>query len=196
MKAEEITPIAIPGRNLDQRPDRKNAARHQAKAAPAAKINTDTAKSISTDRIQLINLENANSQSQQLARHIRHVDQAMQAIDSHLSEMRVKLEQIVKIYPPYPPESTERIEALRQFNALRKMIDQLTQSNQITDTQNSIDSLPLHSGAGGLDIPNISTQASDPDIADALDKTTEAQAALQARRQSFVTEANHILSQF
>ncbi len=195
MKAEEIAPIAMPGRNLDPHPDQKYATRHQAKAVSAAKINTDAAKSFSTDRIQLINLENTNSQSQQLAQQIRDVDQAMQAIDGHLSEMQAKLEQIVKIYPPYPPENAERIESLSQFSALRKIIEQLTPSDPHHDLQLGMDHSPLHWEQIDLDIPEISTHASDQEIVNALDKTVEAHAIFKARRQSFVTHANRILSQ-
>jgi hypothetical protein len=142
----------------------------------------------------------------------------METIGSHLSEMRAKLERIVKIYPPYPPGSTERIEALRQFSALRNMIDQMTRSvgddgmtNILSagddpaggsnvaapsgENKRYLSRLTLHPGQGGLDIPDISIDAPDDKISGALDKTIAAQAALQVRHHSFIADANRIISE-
>jgi hypothetical protein len=163
-------------------------------------------------------LEATNSQTQQIAQQIRKVNQSMKTIDSYLSQMRAKLEHIVKIYPPYPPGSTERIEALRQFSALRKMIDQMTRSvgddsmtNILSDTdvpaggvdlatpsaknKLHIGRRPLEPGQGGLDIPDITTNASDEEISGALDITIAEQAALKVRHQSFIVDANRIISE-
>jgi hypothetical protein len=142
----------------------------------------------------------------------------MESIDSHLSEMRAKLEHIVKIYPPYPPGSADRIDALRQFSALRKIIDQMTRSagdDGMTNILSSTDDpaggaglatpsaenklylkrQPLHPGQGGLDIPDISINASDDQISGALDRTIAAQAVVQVRHQSFIADANRIISE-
>jgi hypothetical protein len=59
----------------------------------------------------------------------------------------------------------------------------------------SIGRQPLHPGQGGLDIPAISDDASDEQISGALDRTIAAQTTLQARRQSFITDANRIISE-
>ena len=216
MKAEEIAPITMPGGNLDQHPHRTHQTNKSIPADKTADTESEIVKTPSQERIRLNMLEATNFQTQQIAQQIRQVNQSMETIDSHLSEMRAKLEHIVKIYPPYPPESTERIEALRQFSALRKMIDQMTQSvgddymtNILSDAdgpgggaglvtpngenKESEGHRLLHLGQGGLDIPDISVNASDGQISGALDRTIAAQATLQARRENFLAKANRII---
>jgi hypothetical protein len=219
MKAEEIASIAIPVGNFDQQhPHRTNQESKSTSTVKTAKVDSKIIKTPSQVRIQLNKLEATISRSQQVVQHIRQVNQSMETIDSYLSEMRTKLERIVKIYPPYPPGSTERIEALRQFSALRKMIDQMTRSvgddnmtNILSDTdgsadaagleaqsvesKRSIDRQPLYLGQNGLDIPDISVNASDEKISGALKKTIAAQITLQARHRSFIADANRIISQ-
>ena len=218
MKAEEIAPITRPGGNPEQRPDHTHQKHKSFAVAKPAEIDSEIIKTPSPDRIRFNKLEATNSQSQQIAQQIRQVNQSMETIDSHLSEMRAMLEYIVKIYPPYPPGSTERIEALRQFSALRKMIDQVTRpigNDSITNILSAADGpagsvelaissgehqlhigrQPLHPGRGGLDIPDISANASDGQISNALDRTIAAQTTFQARHQSFIAEANRIISE-
>ena len=218
MKPEEIPPIQMPGANVEQNHGRKYPSQHSVPVEQPTEKKPEIIKTPSPDRIRFNKLEATNSHSQEIAKQIRHVNQSMKTIASHLDKMRSSLEHIVKIYPPYPPGSTERIEALRQFSALRNMIDQMTLPNRDSGMANiisaadspsdsanlnisagehrlQIDRQPLHSGKGGLNIPDISTQSSDQHISDALDKTIVAQATLQARRQSFVADANRIISE-
>lgn len=218
MKAEEIAPITMPCGNLDRHPYRTHQANKSITTDNTVESESKIIKTPSQDRIRFSKLEVTNSQAQQIAQQIRQVNQSMETIDSHLSEMHAKLEHIVKIYPPYPPDSTERIEALRQFSALRKMIDQMTQSvrddtipNMLSvadgpagaadlktpssENKLSIGRRLLYLGQGGLDIPNISTNASDGQISDALDRTIAARAALQVRHHSFIADANRIISE-
>lgn len=218
MKAEELSPTTMPGRNLDQHPYRTHQTNKSISADKTANIASKFIKTPSQDRIQFNKLEATNAQAQQIAQQIRHVNESMETIDSHLSKMRATLEHIVKIYPPYPPDSKERIEALRQFSALRHMIDQITRSigdDGVTNILSAADDpaggadvatprgenrrylgrQPLHPGQGGLDIPDISVNASDDQISGALDRTIAAQATLQVRRQSFVADANRIISE-
>jgi hypothetical protein len=218
MKVEDLAPIAMPSESLSQKTDRTHQAHESVADDQPSKIDSEFIKVPSQDRIRFNKLEATNSQAQQIAQQIRQVNESMESIDSHLSEMRVKLEHIVKIYPPYPPGSTERIEALRQFSALRKMIDQMARS-VVDDGMNNILSAtddpagvagpatpsaanklylerqPLHPGKGGLDIPDISISASDGQISGALDRTIAAQAVMQVRRHSFIADANRIISE-
>jgi uncharacterized protein YukE len=191
MKAEEIAPITMPGRNLEQHPGHTRK-RHKSFAVDKPAETDSEIITPSLDRIRFSKMEAANSQTQQIAQQIRQVNQSMETIASHLSEMRAKLEHIVKIYPPYPPGSSERIEALRQFSALRKMIDQVIQPTG-DDSMTNILSAP--DGSPGFADLDISADASDEQISDALDRIAVAQANLQAGHHRFVADANRIISE-
>ena len=208
----------MPGGNIDKHPYRTHHTNKSISAEKTAHIASSFIKTPSLDRIQFNKLEATNAQAQQIAQQIRQVNESMETIDSHLSKMRATLEHIVKIYPPYPPDSKERIEALRQFSALRHMIDQITRSSgdegmanilsgadgpaggedmatPVGENRRYLGGQPLHPGQGGLDIPDISANASDDQISGALDRTIAAQATLQVRRHSFVADANRIISE-
>lgn len=218
MKAEKIAPITMPSGNLGQYPHRTRQTNKSISTDSTAAIDFEIIKTPSQDRIRLNKLEATNSRTQEIAQQIRQVNQTIETIDSHLSDMRTKLEGIVKIYPPYPPGSTERIEALRQFSALRKMIDRLTRpvwDDSVTNLLSAADGpagaanletpssenklsagrQSLHLGQGGLDIPDISANASDEQISVALDSIIAAQTTLQARHHGFIAAANRIISE-
>ncbi len=219
MKAEEITPIQAQGGTFEQQHERANLSQKQDLISPpTARGDAESIKTPSQDRIRFNTLEQTNAEHQQIAQQIRQVSETVEAIGAHLSRMRSTLEPIVKIYPPYPPGSSERIDALRQFSAIRKMIDQLTASQpdegigavvarkddphpdgpalHISAGGHTLQfsRLPLHSGQGALDIPDIPINASDGQVSDALERTIAAQSILNHRRQSFVAEANRALS--
>jgi hypothetical protein len=218
MKVEELSPIAMPSESLGSKLDRTHQPNKSIADNQPSNIDSEFIKIPSQDRIQFNKLEATNSKAQQIAQQIRQVNESMETIESHLSEMRARLEHIAKIYPPYPPDSAERIEALRQFSALRKMIDQMTRSVRDDGTTNSLSAIdgpaggvdpanlsaenqlylrrrPLNPGHGGLDIPDISINASNDQISGALDRTIAAQSAMQAQRQSFIADANRIISE-
>jgi hypothetical protein len=193
MKAEEIAPITTPtpGGTFDQHSHRTHQTNKSYDSDKSFEAETEIIKTPSPERIQLSRLEAKNSKTQQIAQQIRQTNQTIDTIDSHLSEMRAKLEQIVKIYPPYPPDSVERIEALRQFSALRKMIDQVIRSTEAGDIPSVLfatesGSNTVEPDRSDLDIPDISTNATDKQISGALERTVAAQATLQARRHSFL----------
>jgi hypothetical protein len=218
MKAEEIAPVQMPGGTYDQQHEKTNPSHRQVTAPQISDIDTDTIKTPSQERIRFSTLEKTNFEHQQIAKQIRQVNQTAETFGEHLSQMRSTLEQIVKIYPPYPPDSVERIEALRQFSGIRNMIDKLTGTRLnegiravIAQSDPGMDGpalhisaggstlhfsrQPLNPGQGGLDIPEIKSQASDGQIKNALDRTIAAQSILNNRRQSFVAEANRALSE-
>jgi hypothetical protein len=218
MKADEIIPVQMPGGTYEQQNRRANPSHKQVAALPSTELDSESIKTPSQDRIRFNTLEKTNAEHQQIAKQIRRVNETVEAIGAHLSQMRSALEQIVKIYPPYPPESTERIEALRQFSGIRNMIDQLTTAQPsesigaiIAHGDPGMDGpalhihaggqtlhfsrQPLHPGQGGLNIPEIPSNASDGQIENALDQTIAAQTILINRRQSFVAEANRALSE-
>lgn len=219
MKAEEIAPIQTPGTTFEPR---RHQAPHTSEATRSqlpAQADHQAVRPPSQDRIRYSSVENANSQVQQIAQQIRHVNQTVDTIDASLAQLRSTLEQVVKIYPPYPPGSAERIEALRQFSAIRHMIDQLTVGGRdegisdIIAADSKTDGKqrdlnitvgkrllrfsrqPLHPGKDGLNLPVLPNDASDRQIAEALDQTIAAQGILRGRRQRFVADANRILSE-
>lgn len=219
MKAEEIAPIQTPGATFEPQRNRAPHPSEPTRSQLQTQTDRQAVRPPSQDRIRYSSVENANSQAQQIAQQIRHVNQTVDTIDASLSQMRSTLEQIVKIYPPYPPGSTERIEALRQFSAIRHMIEQLTVGGRDEGISDIIASdgatdgkqrdlhisvgkrllrfsrQPLHPGKGGLNLPDLPKDASDRQIAAALDQTVVAQGILRSRRQGFVADANRILSE-
>ena len=60
------------------------------------------------------------------AKSIRISDRAMEKIDTYIDRMKDELQVHVKNYPPFLSGSKERIEVSNNFNAFRKLIDQLT----------------------------------------------------------------------
>lgn len=147
----------------------------------------------------------------------------MQTIDTQLENVQHRLEQIIKVYPPYPPESMERINVLRQFSALRIMIDRLANPQeadcmvnilgnpeenpsagpwQLTDGTQSlyvhIHPQPVHSGKGGLNLVQDETSQADEKQTDnqlpcLLDQIIQARQTLFKRRQGFNADANRVI---
>lgn len=180
---------------------------------------SDTETKLSKNHVQYSKVIGANDQAQAVARQIREVDETMRQVEGHVQQMKTTLEDVVKVFPPYPKESTERIEALKQFSSIRKMIDQLTfpppddspakilgdpqASDQAGDWQLengkgrqvslTIQRQPIHTGAGGLDIPALSTDASDDQLHQAVGRLGQAQKTVASRHQDFVSDANRVI---
>lgn len=173
------------------------------------------------DRILVNELEGANEEIRTIARQIRQVDDTMNVIGQNLDKMSASLESIVKNYPPYPQGSEERVAALRRFSGLRQMIDKLTVpapnddpikilgdksrysdagdwSPAATSGQKPllIHHQPVHSGAEGLDLPDLANDATDDAIHVALGRMARSHEVFQKRRQAFAGDANRVLAAF
>ncbi|MDA8138513.1 MAG: hypothetical protein M0036_07635 [Desulfobacteraceae bacterium] len=173
----------------------------------------------SSDRILFSKLEGANDQAQTVAQQIRDVDNTISRIQDKVEKMKAALDPVVKMYPPYPVDSEERVEALRQFSSLRKMIDQLTipprddspekilgDSSRFSEAGQweisvgnnqpnlVIQPQPLHPGPGGLDLPELPSDAPDQMLHDAADSVAQAQKILPDRRAGFVADANRVIA--
>jgi hypothetical protein len=184
------------------------------------RVKTDPVNPPRLNHIQFNKLEASNTAYQNIARDIRKVNQSMQTIDANLHQMQAALETIVKIYPPYPPGASERIDALRQVSTLRKMIDQIAHPAQINGLENILGNptlnpragdwtvdvgkpaaesvirhQPVHTGPDGLDIPVIDDRSSDRQLVSAIDKISSAIGILKSRHQTFIAEANRVISQ-
>lgn len=219
MKTPPIPPIKMPEGDLGQLPQRQYQQYAATKGQPTDNAVSDIITPSFENHINLNKLENTNAQYHDLAQQIRDVKETMESIGVNLSEMRDALESIVKIFPPYPPGSSERIEALRQFTALRNMIDQLTapQTNdgmdnimadpdihphagnlQIANNSSgkrlTITHQPVHTGKTGLDLPHLDLNSSDQHISAAIENIITAQKSLGNRQLAFESNANGVIS--
>jgi len=179
---------------------------------------SETETKLSENHIQYSKTIGANDKTQAVAKQIREVDEAITQVSDNVHKMKSTLDGIIKVFPPYPKESSERVKALRQFSAFRKMIDQLTlpppddsplkilgnsQANDSVgdwelDTGKGYPTLtirhqPLHAGAGGLDIPELGTDASDAQLHDAADRLNKAQQTVELKHRNFVADANRVI---
>lgn len=175
----------------------------------------------SSDRILINELEGANEEIREVARQIREVDHTMDVIAQNLEKMTASLETIVKQYPPYLLNDKERVTALRQFLGLRQMIDKLTvpapddtpakilgdkkMYPQAGDWEFpsgkgrapvTLRHQPVHSGAGGLDLPDLSIDSSDASVQKAFGQMTRTHQVLRQRRDAFAGDANRAMASF
>ncbi|HRH79811.1 MAG TPA: hypothetical protein PLW81_02070 [Thiobacillaceae bacterium] len=146
---------------------------------------------------------------------VRHAGEAFGQIGKLLGQAEDRLWQIVKQYPPYPAESRERMELLNSLVGLRKQIDALTfppphrepvtligdsaRTDGVGDVQFTMDNRqytlhaqPVHSGAEGLDIPELGSQVSDAEVGQALGQVQLAREKLAARQAALISELDAI----
>ncbi|MGQ9646097.1 MAG: hypothetical protein ACUVWO_06100 [Thermodesulfobacteriota bacterium] len=152
-----------------------------------------------------------------IAAGMRTANRTMGTIKTLIDRMKEQLDRIVKNYPPFPPGSEERVKFLRGFKALRRQIDQLSFSpyeegtRKITpDPANvsqaaesntakggkgprpTIQTQQLQTGATGINIPELSEDATDEEIDAALKSLEEAKKTL-AQRESELS-IDHLLN--
>ncbi len=167
-------------------------------------------------------LANQQSQYSQVGAVLRYSNQALGEIQARLGVMHDALEGIVKkLYPPYPINSPERIALLNKVTSLRKQIDALTyppkdqwQGQLIGDpaklpgagdiklpgspsdgAATVIKAVPAYAGPGGLDLPNLSPQASDAAVAAGLARVEDAQRYVKDARASLYQETAKLFGQ-
>ncbi|MGA1869720.1 MAG: hypothetical protein ACMUJM_14380 [bacterium] len=159
-------------------------------------------------------LQSINISLNELANDIRIADSAMEAINDIIEQMEGDLTTIVESHPPYEAESKEREALVEIFNTLREQINQLTEPSGnlgarmiMADPQSvpeagdltvvigdngafkKIGSLEVHTGPTGLDIPELTSPATDEVIRDALDNLQLAREKLNKRRTVLSLEA-------
>jgi len=152
------------------------------------------------------------------AQSIRIADRAMEKIETHIDQMKDELQIHVKKYPPFLTGSKERVEMSNDFNAFRKLIDQLTfppedktagkimadpSSYESGDRDiviehkgfsKNIHSRQVHTGPDGLDIPELSGHAADDDIHLMIKKLGFAKDTLINRRSGLAADASSIVN--
>jgi flagellin-like hook-associated protein FlgL len=149
-----------------------------------------------------------------VAMRIRATDSTMGKIETIIDRMKEELGRIIKNYPPFPPGSEERVKFLRSFKALREEIDQLSFStndegaskvmdnpgvvSQAVDLKAvaggkgpglTIRNQQVHTGPTGLNIPELSENATDEEIAAAIKNLEEARKTLDQRQSGLATDA-------
>lgn len=147
---------------------------------------------------------------------VKHTDASLREIGQRLGQMRDTLQQVIKQYPPYPLESRERMEFLNSLSGLRKQIDALTLpppnrepvtligdpsrepgAGDLTFTLDgearTLHAQPAHSGAEGLDLPELAPQASMEEVEQAYVQVQQAQQRLDARRAALAEELETLL---
>lgn len=166
-------------------------------------------------------LANHQSQYGQVGAILHYTSQALGGIQTHLGEIRDTLESITKkLYPPYPIDSPERIALLNKVSSLRKQIDALTyppqdkwQGQLIGDpaklpgagdiklpelqgnTPTIIKAVPAYTGPGGLDLPELPSQASDAAVAQGLARVEDAHRYVKDARTALYQETARFFGQ-
>jgi flagellin-like hook-associated protein FlgL len=169
---------------------------------------------VSPGRSAFHNLQAINSSLNLVAMSTRVADLAMETMETYIDQMKAELERIIKNYPPFPPGSEERVKFLRSFTALRRQIDQLSfapdykQDLKITaDSMNvpragdwkavvgnrgsrpAIPDQQVSIDATGLNIPELSENATDAEIQAAIESLQDAKKALAQKRSELATNA-------
>jgi hypothetical protein len=206
LETKEIPSIKPPEGNFGQPRQYGNQQLDRAGKPVSSKTNSDIVTPSSLNHLHFNKLENIKAQFHGVAQEIRNVQETLTSVSSHLVKMREALESVLKIYPPYPPGSSERIEALRQFAALRNLIDHLAASpnaeraefvnldSDISTDRLGIEHYQVQAGKQGLDIPHLDANSSDQQICDALEKVTAAQNTMGSRQQEFISYANGLIA--
>ncbi|MCX6139005.1 MAG: hypothetical protein NTV54_16115 [Ignavibacteriales bacterium] len=145
----------------------------------------------------------------EVAASIHEADSTMGVINGVMDQMKSTLQQITKSFPPYPPGSEERIKLLKTFAAFRQQIEDLTfppdagakkilsagGDNEWTIAIGSdgmartVRKEEVHPGPTGLNIPDLTINASDTEINSALDSLEKASVTLQDKRERLAVDA-------
>ena len=206
-------------------PAAKNTATSKQTETAVKKANgtpKDPAESviIHKQHFELFNSQPAYSKVNLMAATVRGADESMQKIDEQIEEMKNRLLEHVKHYPPFGKDSQERVKLMKLFSAFRKQIDQLTipadnfgamkimadpsihgdagdwdieldtQGNHMT-----IHSQQVHTGPGGLNIPELPAESTDEEIDAAINHLESAHATLGQRRGELAADFEQILDQ-
>jgi len=163
-------------------------------------------------------IQTVNSSSNAVSLSVRVADNAMKEIGKHVEQMKTDLENIAqKTYPPYPSGSEERTKILKSYSAFRRLINQLTipPDNQgamkimadpavTKEYENGdfaegndlyaklIQSRQVHAGPNGLDIPELSEDATAGEINDAINHIDNAREKLSQRQSGLAQDVQDV----
>ena len=164
-------------------------------------------------------IQQFNAEFNAVVKSIRIADQAMDEIGANIEQMESEVQMFLKQYPPYPPGSEERSELLNHFAALRKQIDRLTfppdpfarriigKPGGGEDTEeegikigkqslyDSIRRQPVHTGADGLNLPELPRDASDRAIKEMQRALAMARQVVADRRGQLAEDVHTVIRQ-
>jgi hypothetical protein len=161
-------------------------------------------------------LQQFNTEFNAVVKSIRIADKAMAEIAANVEQMESEVEMFLKQYPPYPPGSEDRVQYLSRFAMLRRQIDKLTippdagarkiigrsETGDSNDWEieirhqkigRSIKSQPVHTGKEGLNLPKITTDATDEQIAGLQKALSQARRVIKQRREGLAQDATQVL---
>jgi hypothetical protein len=152
------------------------------------------------------------------AKSIRIADGAMERITTYIDRMKDEIQVHVKNYPPFLSGSKERIEVSNNFNAFRKLIDQLSfppedkaagkimadpslfepEQREIVIEHKGFSKIihnrQVHTGPEGLGIPELSGHSTDDDIDLMIKRLDFAKDTLVNRRAGLSADASGIMN--
>ncbi len=164
-------------------------------------------------------IQQFNAEFNAVVKSIRIADQAMAEIGTNVEQMESEIQMFVKQYPPYPQGSKERSELLNNFAALRKQIDRLTfppdpfaqqiigraGSGERAEAWNlkigkhrldqTIRRQPVHTGAEGLNLPQMPPDASDRAIKEMQRALGAARRMVADRRSGLAADVMQVIRQ-
>jgi hypothetical protein len=150
-------------------------------------------------------LHSIKSRLNAIAKNIRAYDKSLKTLKNYIDKLKAELGRIIKNFPPFPPGSEERVSLLKSYISLRKQIDQLTvppPRNEITNKNltysefvSEAGELDILKGPNGIQIPDVSEDATDEDIATSIEALKTAEERILQRRQELAGETEKISSQ-
>ncbi len=127
-----------------------------------------------------------------VTKNIQHTNETLFKITEIVAQMDNRLKVIDKQYPPYPIDSTERSNLLREYGALRKLIDQLAKPFEVNiNLQNRQNKQPLATTIK-LNIPELSEKASDEQIKGSLKGIANTKKILGSKQTVVLEEGKRI----
>ena len=159
-------------------------------------------------------LETIHSTYNSVAETIRVADENMGKIENYIDRMKTELQRIVKNYPPFPPGSEERVKRLKNVNAFRRLIDQLTipppkeefAAKNVSDhdvfsktnyAQKMSGENKLHqTGSERFDIPELPEGADDDEVHSFIEKLEAASEMLGQMRSELAANASKIAESY
>jgi flagellin len=179
------------------------------KKISAAKDDPVVWTSINKRYAQYSDLSSVKESLDGVATSIHEADSTMGVIGSTIGQMKSTLQQVMISFPPFPPGSEERIKLLKTFAEFRQQIDALTNSPDTGAKKIMSEEAPsdwtivigsdniartvrkedVSAGSTGLNIPDLGTDATDPQIKDAIAALDKATATLEEKRQALSVDA-------
>lgn len=143
-----------------------------------------SSEKVDNDHINILRKEAIDANTNSIAKSIRSSVETLYKASEALESMEKHLNDVVKYFPPYPPENEDRINYLKKFNALKKQLDQVITGPKQHDDVTIINL--------ELDLPEISTLATNKEIGQYKGKIDSAKEMIQNKHDAIVTDSNKI----